>query len=233
MSYDKYKNLKILYVEDDELTRENTLEILERKCDTVFCASDGREGLEIYEREKPDIIITDIQMPKLDGISMAKKIRETDIKTLIIITTAYTDQKYLLDAVELQLIKYVTKPIHWDKISHALSACIKYLKEEEDTKKHIVDDVYFDTFSKLLIENNNTIYLTNHERDLLDLLVKRKDNMLTYEEIESNIWPDKGMSRDAIKSLTKSLRKKLPKDSIKNLYGYGYKLNLLGKNNEK
>ena len=233
MSYEKYKNLKILYVEDDDLTRENTLEILVRKCENIFSAKNGLEGLAMYEKEKPDIIITDIQMPKLDGIAMAKKIREHDINTLIIITTAYTDQKYLLNAVELQLVKYVTKPIHWDKISNALNACVRYLKEEKDTKKYLADEIYFDTFSKMLISNNKNVYLSNHERELLDLLIKRKDNMLTYEEIESNIWADKGMSKNAIKSLTKSLRKKLPEDAIQNIYGYGYKLNLTGQNCEK
>lgn len=72
---DKLKKLKILYVEDDELIRENTQEILERKCDNVVSAENGLEGLKLYEEIEPDIIITDIQMPKMDGLSMIKKIK--------------------------------------------------------------------------------------------------------------------------------------------------------------
>lgn len=73
MALGRLQNLNILYIEDDELTRENTLEILKRKCGKVTVAKDGIEGYELYQSEKPSIIITDIQMPRMDGITMAKK----------------------------------------------------------------------------------------------------------------------------------------------------------------
>lgn len=223
---DKLKNLKILYVEDDELIRENTYEILTRKCDNVICAKDGEEGLELYQQLEPDIIITDIQMPKLDGLSMVKKIRETDIDTKVIITTAYSDQKYLLKAVDMQLIKYVAKPLTWEKISNALTTALKFIRSNDSVIKQIDDEFTYNTFKKCLMKNNDEVALSKHEKQLLELLVKYRNNVLQYEAIENFIWPEIGMSKDAIKSLTKGLRKKLPDGALQNIYGLGYKLNV-------
>lgn len=70
---EKLKNSTILYIEDDEITRENISSFLQRKCKNFFIACDGKEGLELFEKYTPDIIITDIEMPNLDGLSMDKK----------------------------------------------------------------------------------------------------------------------------------------------------------------
>lgn len=229
----RLQNLDILYVEDDELTRENTLEILNRKCRKVSVAKDGIEGYELYQLEKPNIIITDIQMPRMDGITMAKKIRRNDFDTLIIITTAYTDQKYLLDAVELQLIKYITKPLTWDKISSALEASLRHIKEEPQLKFYLDKSTYFDLSIKTLYTNHESIYLTNHETQLLTLLCQNANNPVAYSKIEHTVWQDEGMSSNAIKSLTKGLRKKLPENSIDNLYGIGYILKAINTHEKK
>lgn len=223
---DRLRKLKILYVEDDEIIRENTQEILERKCDNVVCAVNGVEGLKLYSDIEPDIIITDIQMPQMDGLTMIKRIRETDLETKIIITTAYSDQSYLLDAVELQLVKYVTKPLTWEKISDALKTSLKFMKSTDNITKYIDDNFIYNTFSKVLFQNNVEVILSNHENKLLELLIKHRNNVVHYEAIENFIWPEIGMSKDAIKSLTKGLRKKLPEDALTNIYGHGYKLNV-------
>lgn len=229
---DNLKNIKILYVEDDELIRENTAEILKRKCDNVITAEDGVVGLELYEKFSPDLIITDIQMPRLDGLSMIKKIRENDLTTKIVITTAYTDQKYLLEAVELQLIKYVSKPLTWDKISSILKTSAKYLDDHTSTIKYIGDDFTYNTFSNTLYNIDKPVVMSKHETLLLELLVKQRNHVVEYEAIENFVWPEIGMSKDAIKSLTKGLRKKLPKDSLENIYSMGYKLNARDEENE-
>jgi DNA-binding response OmpR family regulator len=223
---DQLKNLKILYVEDDELIRENTSEILRRKCNNVITAKNGIDGFAQYQQMEPDIIITDIQMPKMDGLTMIKKIRETDHDTKIIITTAYSDQSYLLDAVELQLVKYISKPLTWTKISDALNVTLKFIKSNDSITRHINEEYTYNSFTKTLYKNEKEVILSNHEKQLLELLIKHKNNLVQYEAIENFIWPEIGMSKDAIKSLTKGLRKKLPKEALQNIYGLGYKLNV-------
>jgi len=101
-----YANLTLLYVEDDEIIRQNAVEYLSNYCQKVFWAKDGQEALLVYKDKKPNIIITDIEMPRLNGLEMAKRIRKKDKKTPIIIATAFTEKEYLLQAVELQLVKF-------------------------------------------------------------------------------------------------------------------------------
>jgi two-component system response regulator VanR len=98
-----YKNIKILYVEDDEIARENGIEYLKTTLSIIYEASDAIKALQLYEKYKPDIIITDIQMPKLNGLEFVKRIRQKDKKTQVIIITAFCDKDYLLKAIELQV----------------------------------------------------------------------------------------------------------------------------------
>ena len=103
------KNIKILYVEDDEIARENGIEYLENFFEQIYEASDAITALQLYEKYQPDIIITDIQMPKLNGLEFVKRIRQKDKKTQIIVITAFCDKDYLLSAIELGLVKYLVK----------------------------------------------------------------------------------------------------------------------------
>jgi DNA-binding response OmpR family regulator len=219
------KNLTLLYVEDEPLIRQQAVEFLSRRYNTVLEASNGEEALEIYLEHQPHIIISDIEMPKMNGLEMAKKIRQKDKKIPIIIATAYTENRYLLIAVELQLIKYIVKPITTQKLEEALSLAYEYI--EEDKIQSIVSlspTTHYDILNKTLIIENRIIKLTNNEILLLDLLIRHKQRATTYEEIESNIWAYEGMSMDSLRSLVRSLRKKLGGDFLENISGIGYRV---------
>jgi len=106
------KNIKILVVEDDEIARENEVEYLQEYFENIYEAKDAIEALKIYEQIQPSIIITDIQMPKLNGLEFVQRIREKNDEVQIIVLTAFCDKDYLLKAIELKLIKYLVKPIN-------------------------------------------------------------------------------------------------------------------------
>ena len=93
------KNITLLYVEDDKDTREELTYFLEKKVDKLFIAKDGEEGYELYKKEKPDLVITDLQMPKLNGIEMIKLIKDFDNQARVIILTAFNDMDYLFEAI--------------------------------------------------------------------------------------------------------------------------------------
>ena len=105
------KNFTLLYVEDDVGTVESIQDILEDKVKKLYVARDGMEGLEVYEKYKPDIILTDINMPKLNGIEMAKRIKEIDQQQSIIILTAFNENSLLHESVDIGVDGYITKPI--------------------------------------------------------------------------------------------------------------------------
>ena len=224
MNLEALKNLTILYVEDEPLIRQNAVEYLNRYCNKVYEAKDGLEGLEVYNTHKPDIIISDIKMPKLSGLAFASKIRDTDKNTPIILATAHTETEYLLKAVELQLIKYIVKPITSKKLHSALCLACDTLDNSYTHFITLSQNTYYDTLNQTLVIENILIKLTHNELLFFDFLIKNRQRAITYEELENLIWAYEGMSMDALRSLVRGLRKKVVINCIENVSGVGYRL---------
>ena len=228
--------ISLLYIEDDKDIQEIYLDLIKEEVDRIHLAYDGEEGYSLYSTLKPDIILLDINMPKVDGLSLAKKIREVDSKVKIIITTAYGEQDKLLQAIELYLIKYILKPIDPQILKEALlKAKNEVLASREDEvvtekifsldKEHVWN---FDT--EKLYKNAVEVKLTKNERRLLKLLSTNENQVFTFFEIFNHISYDdfdKGYDAGQVRALVKLLRKKIPKESILNIYGEGYRFNPL------
>ena len=218
------KNFTILYVDDEEDVRKNAVEYLERIAKKVLEAKDGKEAIGIWKKSKPDIIITDINMPRLNGIDMASYIRANDKDVQIIIATAYSDTEYLLKAVELQLVKYIIKPITKEKLLGALNQSMSLIEDKSKFNLTLSPSCRYNAFEKVIYNENKEIKLTKNETLFLDLLAHHHTRVVRYEEIENAIWAYDGMSQDAIRSLVRGLRKKVPNGVIENISGSGYKL---------
>lgn len=217
-------NLSLLYIEDETHIRKNAIEYFSRMFKNVYEASHGLEGYKMYEKYKPDIIITDIKMPTMNGLEFARKIRRIDKKTPIIVLSAYTDTSLLLEAVELQLVKYLIKPLQESAIKEALSLACMSLNNQQSNIYTIGTDSHFDTYNKILVVHNEIVKLTQFELLLLDTLVKRSPRTLTYDELQNIVWPDEGLNIDSLRTLVRSLRKKLQADVIENISGAGYRI---------
>ena len=160
---DDFKKYTILYIEDDEGVRTINSRFLNRMFNELYEAKDGEEGYELYKKYHPDIILTDIKMPKLDGISLAKKIRQKDTTTKIIISTAFSEKSYLMDAIELNLEKYIIKPLTSRNLLPALSKAVEALEKEKDFKITLGDEFYFDNNTSLFYNKGQVINLTKKE----------------------------------------------------------------------
>jgi YesN/AraC family two-component response regulator len=127
------KNISLLYVEDDDTLREIISEHLSTYIDNILVANCGKEGLEIFEKEANniDIVITDINMPGIDGIEMSKRIKELNPNIKTVIMTAYSDDQYLREAVNLGIEHYLLKPVTIDNIFNILIR----ISQENDTKE--------------------------------------------------------------------------------------------------
>ena len=224
MNLNSLKKLSILYVEDEEFIRQNAVEYLSRICNNVLEAKDGVDALKVYKAQKPDIIISDIKMPNMNGLELASEIRKIDKTTPIIIATAHTETQYLLKAVELQLVKYIVKPITSAKLQEALALSLDYLTVKEHNIVTINEVTNYDIFNKTLFVEERIVKLTKKEQLLLHLLAKNRQRAVSYEEIESFIWEYEGMSMDALRSLVRMLRKKIESDFVENVSGIGYRL---------
>jgi two-component system response regulator VanR len=163
-------------------------------------------------------------MPHLNGIDMASYIRAHDKDVQIIIATAHSDTKYLLKAVELQLVKYIIKPITKEKLISALEKSIEFIEDKSKFNLALSPTCKYNAYEKLIYDAKKEIKLTKNETLFLDLLAHHYTRVVKYEEIESAIWAYEGMSQDAIRSLVRGIRKKVPENCIENISGSGYKL---------
>ncbi len=212
----------VLYVEDEDGIRNNILEILKCFFKQVFSAKNASEGLNKYLENRPDLIITDIKMPNQTGIEFIKKIRQTDSKTRVIITSAHTDLDYMLQATELHLIKYIIKPITEDKLMEALDSFIGSFKDNK--MYNLNTNWFFDSSKSIVFNENEEFSLTKKESKFLKLLIT-KNRIITYEELENLVWDEENiMTSNAMRLFIKNLRKKLPNNYIKNIQGIGYKI---------
>lgn len=218
----KLNAYSVLYAEDEDGIRNNIKEILEHLFKEVTCTKNASEAYIKYLENNPDLIITDIKMGNETGIDLVKKIRKSDSKTRIIITSAYTDLEYLLQATELHLIKYIIKPITQDKLMEALES---FVNSYNDAKIYnLIPNWIFDSIKTLVSNGKEDFTLTKKENNFLKLLIS-KNRIITYGELETNIWDeDSIMTANAMRLFIKNFRKKLPKDFLKNIQGIGYKL---------
>jgi DNA-binding response OmpR family regulator len=226
MDYKILKNLNILYAEDEQTVRKIASAILENYCNNIIEAKNGEEALKLYKKHSPDIIITDIRMPKMSGLELIQSIRENDSKVGVIITTAYTDKELLLEATELKLEKYLVKPYKKEVLLNSLVKCARNIL---GTNKNIIEfekDCYYKVDAREVYFNGELKHLTKKELLLLDLLLKNRNTVVTYKDIEKSVWQGRVMAQASLRSLAKLLRKNVPRSLIANISGLGYKLTL-------
>lgn len=226
MSLNEFKNMKLLYVEDEANIRKYAMSYFNRLFNKTYEASNALDAYEIFLENKPQIIVTDIKMSKTSGLEFIKKVREIDNKCQIIVLSAFLDTKYLLDAISLNLVKYLTKPIKHDELYLALCDCTKNIINQNQKLIYFSNDSYFDYINKNLYLKNIQQKITPKELSFLELLIDNKNRTISYQEIENYIWYDSIMSDNALRLLVKKLRKKLPDNTLENIARTGYKINL-------
>ena len=215
------KNYKILCIEDEEIIRNGIVNTLKYYFKEVKEASNGLEAYDIYKENKPDIILCDIEMPKLNGIKLIEKIRENDLDVIVIMITAYSSEEYLLELINLHINHYITKPISSDTL---LTGIIKAFAGKLDEVLSFGNDLSFHMKTYQLFYKNEEIILRKRDIDFLLLLHKNKNQVLPYSLIEDSLWKDKSMSASALKTFIKEFRQRIPVVFIKNVQQIGYKL---------
>ncbi len=171
------KTISVLFTEDNQEIREQLSIFLKRIVGTLHIAENGEMGLKTFKATRPDIVITDIRMPIMSGLEMAKAIKEMDTSVPIIVTTAYNETQFLLNAIEMGLDKYVVKPTDTDILVEAIYACALNLfqKRELETKTRAIQYI--------LDLNPNFIILANHEE--VEYINQTALNFLGYPSLEA------------------------------------------------
>ncbi len=218
----KLNKCSILLAEDEEKLRDSFKKVLLLYVEKVYLASDGEEALELYYKYKPDIIITDLKMPKLNGLELIKIIRKENQLIPIIVTSAFTDKTFLLESIKLSLVEYVVKPIREANLSKLLESCVDILLKNSKTIIKIEDQCFYDYDNKTLTYKDYNLMLTNKEIDLFEILLAHRGNLVTKAVIEDKLYIYEEAPPSALKNLIFKLRKKLKVDIIKTVSRLGY-----------
>ncbi|OCL93193.1 response regulator [Arcobacter porcinus] len=224
------RKFNLLYAEDDLELRDKVVYFIKDRFKNIYLASNGIEALEIYNKNKVDMLITDISMPKLTGIDLIKEIRKKDNKTPIIIITAQSDKNSLLEAIPLNLVRYIIKPFEITKnnLINVIDESIIRIKSTNNIEEfNLTEEIVYDYINKKFIFNNKKEKaLTQNETLLFELLLENRNNLVSFEVIENSVFSDSIMTDSSLKNLLLRLRKKLLIDIIKTVRGMGLVLQI-------
>jgi len=214
--YEALKGKSALYIEDEVDVLKNISELLGAFFKTFHTAADGEEGYRIFQQEHIDVLLVDIELPKMNGIELIKKIRKIDKQLPIVVISAYTKTDYLLESIELHLDKYIVKPLTSRKIHALLERLNEDFAQEASVQcGHII----LDRIHQHIIYDGEIHSLTKKEMAFMDILCRKE--LVTYDEIDA-LWEEEAPSENAIRSFVKHLRKKLPEGFLKNRNSIGY-----------
>lgn len=219
------KKHSILYVEDEPEIQANIAEYLNNYFGNVHLASDGKQALDQYNKHHPDALLLDINLPNLDGLSVAQEVRRHDAAVKIIMLTAFTEQEKLLKATELKLTRYLIKPVTPKKFKETLQVLASELMNNPSRFLKLNENLTWDIEQEQLSHAGEQIILAEKEYRLLKLFINHKGKPVRYEKIVLTVWDDafdREISIDSIKNQVSQLRKKIPNISISSIYGEGY-----------
>ena len=224
--FDKLKDLHLLYVEDEPDVRSQLTEFLRRYFSSVQEATSAEEAMIYFDEKKPNIMLVDINLPGKSGLSLVEQIRENHHDIRIIISTAYTDKEFLLKAIELELTRYLVKPVTGKKLLEALEKAaneyaIIYTKEQ---LFDLGDGFIYNKEEKRVVKNKKEVSLRRKEMQLLEYFIEHSTQVVAYDILEYDVWINSSMSRDAIRSQIRNLRKKTHPKIIENINAIGYRL---------
>jgi DNA-binding response OmpR family regulator len=227
----------ILFVEDDSILRQSAQIMFKELFKRVDIAADGLEALQCYTNfyDKDlihyDIVITDIKMPRMDGINLAQEIYNINKNQNIIVISAHDDSDYLIQLINLGINCFIQKPFTTQDMLHKIHAVCQEHSESatlNEKKIQLKENYVWYHHSKSMLQNNQEIKLTKNEKRLLYLLFSNPLQTFKADEIYEFISSDSEgelFNANSLKSLIKRLRKKIPNTLIENIYSEGYKIN--------
>lgn len=178
---DEVFDAKVLYVEDEEDIREGIMEMLSRKIRDLHVATNGLEGLETFQVIAPDIVITDIRMPRMSGIEMARAIKQLKPNVQIIVTSAYSDINYFIESIDIGINQYVLKPVTRERLFMAIEKAAHIVNLQKQVNYQM------DTIFKLhsAIDQSQSVVVIADENGVIQYVNKRYEEVTGYTQEEA------------------------------------------------
>lgn len=226
------QRLKILLAEDDHNLGVLLVDYLSSEGFDVVLCQDGETAVETFQRSDFDLCLLDVMMPKLDGFSVAKKIRAKDKIVPIIFITARSMKEDKLKGYDLGADDYITKPFDEDELLWKIKAVIRRVPTGKSEVKHEIVSLgsyLFDYNNLLLIMNGNSKRLTGREGDILKYLSDHRNVLIKREELLEDVWGENdyflGRSLDVFITKIRKYLNEDPQLTIENVFGVGFVFN--------
>ncbi len=213
------KTLRILLIEDEKNLAKLLREAMEDESHRFIISYDGKEGFEDFLKYSPDIVISDILLPKMNGLELVKKIKSLNKDIPVILISAYSEKEKLLKAIELGVKRYFIKPFDPQELLDFIKT-LRLVPKEPCIK--LGEGFEFYTKSGSLYKNSKFVKLTDKERKFLLLITSKEDFLLTKEELAS-LW-EEGVKDETLRAFIKRFRQKSSKNILENVKGRGYRL---------
>ena len=217
--------MNMIFLEDDLLIRSNYIDYLKKIFKNVYEASNVLEAMDIYESKNIDFILADIEMEGKNGIDFIKEIRDTNKEVKIVIMSAYDNKHYLMEAIKLNLLDYLIKPVSRLSFQNIILRVIEELKNKE--RIFLKNNYVWDKKNKKLFLGNDEVILTKNEMILFNEFCSQNERIFTFEEVSELIYPAEEYNINKIRMLIKRLKKKLNYDNnLENIHNIGYRFKL-------
>jgi DNA-binding response OmpR family regulator len=219
---DPLNSLDVLFVEDEA----NIAQLVKRAIGARFrrfeLAADGEAGLEAFRRERHDLVITDITMPRMDGLEMSGAIHAISPQTPIVVLSAYSDKEKLLGAIDVGIVKYFIKPFDPAELLEYLEELAAKLVARQ--RVAILPDYLYDRGEGVLYRCETPIPISGREQAFIEALLERPGHLMDVPAIKELLWPGETTTDDAVRVFVNRLRKKTGKDFLRNRSREGYYL---------
>jgi len=178
------RNMSILYVEDNSGLRKQASKIFQKFFKNVYIAQDGAEGMTLFKKYDPQIVITDLRMPNMGGLEMSKQLKDLNPNAKILVTSAFDDKEKLLECIRFGATNYLKKPIPVDTLIKTLYEITKGIYEEENRKlfdQYIGDSFEYQDDILILVENSDVLIVNKKCLDFFN-----KKNIDEFKEFFLN-----------------------------------------------
>ena len=219
--------MKLLVIEDEVMLNKSIVKLLKTQQYSVDAAYDGEEALDYIRATNYDVIISDIMMPRLDGLGVLKYLRNHQIKTPVLMLTAKDTLEDKVTGLDAGADDYLVKPFEFDELLARIRVMLRRNNREILMSTVQFGDCCLDFIKKTVTKNSSLVDLTAKEYALLECLVRHPNVILSREQIREHIWDfDYEGESNIIDVLVKNIRKKLENPMVivtKRGMGYVFK----------
>lgn len=227
------EKIKVLLVEDEQTLAMIIKNTLEGQGFLIHTAADGEEGLHLFFDLRPDVLVADVMMPRMDGFEMVRRIRQTDRHTPVLFLTARSAVNDVVEGFELGANDYLKKPFGMQELIVRIKAlmgraCTYTPSAESEQILYEIGRYQLDTRRQLLLHEGTEQELSHREAGILRLLCQNRNCVVNMRDILLDLWGDDSFfNQRSLHVFITKLRHKLAKDDhirIINVRGIGYKL---------